>query len=220
MNRSAGSGSSLEPLRGLRLRTSRLELRLPSEDELVELAHLAVQGVHPPEEMPFFVAWTDGIGSPGFVDDFVAFHQQARESWRPTHWHLLLGVWAGAELIGTQGIESEDFAVSRTAETGSWLGQRFQRRGFGTEMRAAVLELLFGGLGGRTATSGALDGNLASARVSEKLGYVPAGEGVVSPRGVPVREQKFRLEREAWEELDRVPVEIVELEPCLPLFGL
>ncbi len=133
---------------------------------------------------------------------------------------MLLGVWAGAELMGTQGIEAENFAASGTAETGSWLGKRFQRRGFGTEMRAAVLELLFAGLGGRAATSGALDGNLASARVSEKLGYVQVGEGVASPRGVPVRERKFRLEREAWEALDRVSVEIIALDPCLPLFGL
>jgi hypothetical protein len=35
-----------------------------------------------------------------------------------------------------------------------------------------------------------------------------------------VRERYFRLEREAWEAGDRVPVEIVGLEPCLPLFGL
>ena len=119
-----------------------------------------------------------------------------------------------------QGIDAEDFASTRTAETGSWLGQRFQARGFGTEMRAAVLELLFRGLGGHVATSGALDGNVASARVSEKLGYVPAGEGVASPRGVPVRETKFRLEREAWEERERPPVEIVGLDACLGLFGL
>jgi RimJ/RimL family protein N-acetyltransferase len=87
-------------------------------------------------------------------------------------------------------------------------------------MRAAVLELLFAGLGGRAATSGALDGNVASERVSEKLGYARAGEGFASPRGVPVRERYFRLERAAWEARDRVPVEIVGLEQCLPLFGL
>jgi RimJ/RimL family protein N-acetyltransferase len=215
-----GSGSELEPLHGLRLRTPRLELRLPDEGELVELAHLAERGVHPAEEMPFFVAWTDGIGKPGFVDDFVAFHRLQREQWTPARWHLLLGVWAGNELMGSQGLDAEDFAATRTAETGSWLGERFQGRGFGTEMRAAMLGLLFGGLGGRVATSGALEGNTASARVSEKLGYIVAGEGVASPRGVEVRQTKFRLERAVWEERERLPVDVVGLEPCLPLFGL
>jgi RimJ/RimL family protein N-acetyltransferase len=208
----------LSPLFGLRLRTPRLELRFPDEDELVALGRLAEQGVHPPEEMPFFVAWTDAIGQPQFVDGFVAFHRLQREQWRPERWHLLLGVWAEGELAGTQALDGERFAAERTAETGSWLGQAFQGRGYGTEMRAAILALFFDGLGGEVATSGALEGNVASARVSEKLGYVRSGEGTAAPRGVPVREQKFRLERARW----RPPfeVEIAGLEPCLPLFGL
>jgi RimJ/RimL family protein N-acetyltransferase len=84
-------------------------------------------------------------------------------------------------------------------------------------MRAAMLALLFDGLGGEVATSGALEGNVASARVSAKLGYVEAGEGTASPRGVPVRQQLYRLERARWRP--PFPVEIVGLEPCLPLFG-
>jgi RimJ/RimL family protein N-acetyltransferase len=171
--------------------------------------------VHPPDEMPFFTAWTDGIGKPGFVDEFVRFHVTQRREWRPEKWHLLLGVWAGDELAGTQGAELTE---PGTAETGSWLGQRFQRRGLGTEMRGAMLALLFDGLGLAVATSGALEGNVASARVSEKLGYEPAGEDVASPRGVAVRNRKFRLERDAWHA--PFVVEIDGLEPCLPLFGL
>ncbi len=168
--------------------------------------------------MPFRIPWTDGIGQPGFVDGFVAFHRQQRDEWQPERWHLLLGVWAGAEPLGSQGLNGDEFASRRTAETGSWLGQRHQGRGYGTEMRAAMLALFFDGLHGEAATSGALDGNVASARVSTKLGYVTAGEGTVAPRGVPVRQQLYRLERAQWRS--PFPVEIVGLEPCLPLFGL
>jgi RimJ/RimL family protein N-acetyltransferase len=167
--------------------------------------------------MPFFVAWTDRIGQPGFVAEFVRFHLAQREEWRPDGWHLLLGVWVDGVLAGTQGAQLTELG---TAETGSWLGQRFQRRGIGTEMRAAVLTLLFDGLGLAVATSGALEGNVASARVSEKLGYEGAGEDVASPRGVPVRNRKFRLTRERWRARDRPRVEIEGLEPCLPLFGV
>jgi RimJ/RimL family protein N-acetyltransferase len=167
--------------------------------------------------MPFFVPWTDGIGKPGFVDGFVDFHLTQREEWRPDDWHLLLGVWVEGVLAGSQGAE---LTAPRTAETGSWLGQRFQHRGVGTEMRAAVLGLLFDGLGFAVATSGALEGNLASARVSEKLGYEEAGEDLASPRGVPVRRRKFRLTRERWEAQKRPPVEVEGLEACLPLFGV
>ena len=191
---------------------------MPTDVELVDLAHLAEQGVHPPEDMPFFVPWTDAIGTPGFVDGFVDFHRQARESWNPELWHLLLGVWVGSDLIGIQGSDARDFASRRTVETGSWLGQSFQGRGYGTEMRAAMLALLFDGLGADVATSGALEGNVASARVSEKLGYSPAGKNIAAPRGEPVSNRLFRLERADWRR--PFEVEIAGLEPCLPLFGV
>jgi RimJ/RimL family protein N-acetyltransferase len=168
--------------------------------------------------MPFLVPWTDRAGEPGFVDDFVSYHLQAQAAWAPERWHLLLGVWAEGNLAGVQGLEAEDFAATRSARTGSWLGRFFQGQGYGTEMRAATLALLFDGLGGEIATSGAIEGNIASARVSEKLGYAKAGESLVSPRGTPVREQQFRLEVSSWKP--PFPIGIAGLAPCLPLFGL
>ncbi len=128
--------------------------------------------------MPFVVAWTDGIGTASFVDDFVAYHVGARESWRPEQWRLNFAVWSGDELIGTQGLEAENFATTRVAQTGSWLGQRFQGSGYGTEMRAAVLDLLFRGLGGKVATVGSDRGEhrictrLREARVRVRRGRV------------------------------------------------
>ena len=87
------------------------------------------------------------------------------------HWRLDLLVWEHGALVGTQGIGAKRFAEKRVASTGSWLGRAAQGRGIGTEMRAAVLELAFRGLGAAAATSGWLEGNAASGRVSEKLGY-------------------------------------------------
>jgi RimJ/RimL family protein N-acetyltransferase len=101
--------------------------------------------------------------------------------------------------------------------TGSWLGAAYQGHGYGTEMRAAVLELAFRGLSAEVAESGAMQGNVASTRVSEKLGYEPAGEGTRSPRGQPVPETLYRLRREAWRNPMRVELEA--LEPARPLFG-
>jgi RimJ/RimL family protein N-acetyltransferase len=202
------------------VRTARLELRLPSEDELVELAHLAEEGVHPADEMPFAFAWTDGVGQDGFVEGFVDFHLGRRRSWSAEEWGLELAVFADGVPMGFQSLNGTAFAADRLAVTGSWLGQRFQGRGYGTEMRAAVLELVFAGLGAEVAVSGHVEGNLSSMRVSEKLGYEPAGEGVVEPRGVPVRELKLELTRERWAKLPRIDVAIDGLGPCLPLFGL
>jgi RimJ/RimL family protein N-acetyltransferase len=205
----------ISSLFGLRLRTPRLELRLPTVDELVELREVARVGVHPPEEMPFAVAWTDEPYSEAWV---VAFHEQQREAWRPDAWDLELGVWWDGELAGVQALYGKNFAGSRVVGTGSWLGSRFQRRGIGTEMRAAVLELAFRGLGAEVARSGAIEGNLASPRVSEKLGYRVVGIGQVAPRGVAVEHTDVELRREDWRP--PVPVEFSGIEPCLPLFGL
>jgi RimJ/RimL family protein N-acetyltransferase len=209
----------LSPLAGLRVRTARLELRLPTDGEIVALARLAEQGIHPPEEMPFLVPWTDAIGQPDFLERYVAFHEDARRTWSPDRWSLQLAVWAGGKLIGSQGLEAEQFATARTVVTGSWLGRRSQGRGLGTEMRAAVLELAFRGLGAEVARSGALEGNVASLRVSTKLGYEAVGERVAAPRGEPVRETTLELTRERWAARPPADVVLEGLGPWLPLFG-
>ena len=129
-----------------------------------------------------------------------------------------LGVRVDGELAGVQAVTARDFAATRTVSTGSWLGQRFQRRGIGTEMRTAVLELAFRGLGAEIARSGALDGNDASLRVSEKLGYRVVGRGTAEPRGVAVGHTDVELRRDGWRPPLAVAIE--NLESCLPLFGL
>ncbi|MFF4948626.1 GNAT family N-acetyltransferase [Streptomyces chattanoogensis] len=58
---------------------------------------------------------------------------------------------------------------------GFWLGQRFQSRGLGAQMRAAALHLAFVCLGAERVTSTAFAENAASRRVSEKFGYTPNG---------------------------------------------
>ena len=136
------------PLFGLVLRTPRLELRVPSLEQLAALAELAEEGVHDPAEMPFLVPWTDL--PPGPRGRSVMQYQ-----WRPwgeltpERWSLELAVLAGGEPVGIQGIGGTDFAVTREVHTGSWLGRRHHGRGIGTEMRAAVLHLAFAGLGRR-----------------------------------------------------------------------
>ena len=210
----------LSPLYGLRLRTDRLELRWPDGDELVALANLAQTGVHDSDEMPFVVPWTDRLGEPGFVDEFVGYHRGLRRAWRPDDWSLEFGVWAADELIGVQGVLSRDFSARRDVKTGSWLAQRFHRRGYGTEMRAAVLELAFHGLGAEVAVSSVLDGAEASRRVAEKLGYVADGETWIEVRGEQRRDRQLRLTRDRWIDRERISVRISGLDPCFPLFGL
>jgi RimJ/RimL family protein N-acetyltransferase len=206
------------PLYRLRLLTPRLELRLGSHQELLALAQLAKEGVHPPAEMPFAVAWTDRIGEEDFVQSVVEYHDATLRGWKPEDWRLNLLVFTSGELAGSQSISAEHLATRREVSTGSWLGKRFQRQGLGTEMRAAVLELAFRKLGAAKATSGAIVGSEASKRVSEKLGYSITGTSTVSPRGEPLMHYDLLINKDAW--LAPVPVEILGLGACLPLFGI
>jgi RimJ/RimL family protein N-acetyltransferase len=75
-------------------------------------------------------------------------------------------------------------------------------------MRAAVLELAFAVLGAERATSGAIDGNIASRRVSEKLGYREVGRSTVAPRGVDVGHADLELTRAEWQASRTIPVEV------------
>jgi RimJ/RimL family protein N-acetyltransferase len=200
------------PLWDLRIRTPQLELRLPTDEELDELYRVAEAGIHPPEEMPFEVPWTDNLTEESFKD----FHRACWDTWSPTAWTLNLVTFLDGAVIGTQGILAKDFADTREVSTGSWLGAAFQRRGFGTEQRAAILEFAFRSLGANVAVSGALTGNVASARVSEKLGYRMTGTNELAPRGEPVTHFNYRIEREEWH--CPIPVEIEGLDAARHLF--
>jgi RimJ/RimL family protein N-acetyltransferase/predicted GNAT family acetyltransferase len=195
------------PLAALRLRTPRLELRLATVAELRELARVAAdEGVLEGELMPFEVAWTDAAGEPGFVDEFLAFHQAALQQSRPDKWRLELVAFLDSRPIGVQGVGAERFAATREVHTGSWLGRPYQRRGLGTEMRNAVLSLAFDRLAARVAWSGAHPDNRASLGVSGKLGYRAAGTKTAHPRGEPVEHRLLRLDRKDFEPLFEVEV--------------
>lgn len=205
------------PLFDLRIRTPRMELRLPTDDDLLALVAIARAGVHDRPETPFLVPW-DELPSPAFERQFLTFWWRTRGSWAPDSWTLGLAVIADGQPIGIQDLTARDFAQRRSVLTGSWLGLAHQGRGYGTEMRAAVLWLAFEELGALVAESGYVDGNDASARVSMKLGYLPNGERLVAPKGTPVAERLVRATAETWQR-DLVPVRIEGLDACRGLFG-
>lgn len=207
------------PLYQLRLRTGALELRLPDEAELVALCRVARAGIHDPATMPFGVAWTDKP-SPQFEREFMQFHWGLRGRWSPQDWTLELAVFHDGQPIGSQGIKAVDFAVLREVHTGSWLGRAYQGRGLGKQMRAAVLELAFTGLGAAMATSSAFLDNPASIGVSRALGYRDNGIGQMAPRGERREQLHLRINREQWLARRYCEVEIVGLAGCRDMFGL
>ena len=166
------------PLWQLVLRTPRLELRPDDDAGLLELVETTYQGIHDADWMPFAVPWTQ---APREVlgRNTVQFYWSQRASLSATAWTVNFLVRLDGRVIGNQGIGAQDFAIRREVHTGSWIGQAFQGKGIGTEMRAAVLQFAFDHLGALTARSDAWTDNGASLGVSRKLGYESDGTDVL-----------------------------------------
>jgi RimJ/RimL family protein N-acetyltransferase len=126
----------------------------------------------------------------------------------------------GQTVVGVQDLRSKDFSITREIETGSWLGRKYQGKGIGKEMRAAVLHFAFEGLGAQRANSGAFEDNPASLAVSRALGYVENGDGIIVRRGKPARHIRLLLTRQAWESRPRNDIKVFGLDSCRAMFGL
>jgi RimJ/RimL family protein N-acetyltransferase len=207
------------PLDRLRLRTPRLELRLPDPDDLSALADQAAAGVHDPAVQPFIEPWTD-LEPAARARGVLTWHWRTLGRWTPEDWSLPLAVVAGGVVIGTQQVSAERFAVLREVHTGSWLGRAYHGHGYGTEMRAAVLHLAFDGLGAESAVTEAFADNHASYGVSKKLGYADDGIARHVVSGKPVIGRRLRLDRVAWHAAATVPVSVDGLETCHEMFGI
>jgi RimJ/RimL family protein N-acetyltransferase len=205
------------PLLDLSITTPRLELRIPSLADLDELGERAAEGIHDPGFMPFLFPWSDAQPHER-ARATVRYHFRTWGEFSREKWTLEFAVVSEGKVVGVQGLTGSDFLVTREVGSGSWLGRRFQGRGIGREMRAAVLHLAFEGLGAAEATTEAFEDNYASLAVTRRLGYHEDGITLHNRMGSVAVTKRFRLPRTDWKPMDGI--EIHNLEPCLPLFGL
>ncbi|WP_441251385.1 GNAT family N-acetyltransferase [Kitasatospora sp. McL0602] len=207
------------PLYDISARTSRIELRHPTEADLDALADQAVEGVHAPGFMPFFSQWTDG--DPQTVARRVLQrHWNAMASWTPDDWTLYLVVVHDGQVVGSQSLGARDFGATREVLLTSWLGLRHQGLGLGGHARAAALELAFAGLGAEQAFSVVRRGNENSQAVCRKFGFVPDGTQINGVRGERAVSDRYRLSAERWLEHREIRTELHGVTPALPLFGV
>jgi RimJ/RimL family protein N-acetyltransferase len=212
--------AELWPVFGLLIQTPRLRLRLPREHDLCELAQ-AARVIAGPGEPQLHLPWMYQP-SPDMERLFLQRYWRALAHWKPESWHLPLAVCLDGQPVGIQDMWASDFARVRSVGTASWITRSQQGHGYGTEARAAVLELAFGHLGAEQACTEYLDGNHASEKVSRKLGYTGNGQHLVHREDAGrTTEYQLRLDRRAWQENhDGTACMISGLTPCLPMFGL
>jgi RimJ/RimL family protein N-acetyltransferase len=205
------------PLFDLRIATERVEVRLPDDDVLVDLARLAAKGIHDAATMPFLHPWTDEA-SPALERGLMQWGWRHRAEWSANHWTFNGAVFVDGEVVGVQSLMADDFALERSVKTGSWLGRAHQGRGIGKEMRTAILSFAFDTLGAREALSGGFFDNETSLRVSRSLGYEDNGRRTVFRRGVATEMIDLRMDLATWRARQRTETRVVGFESCRGFF--
>ncbi len=206
------------PLLHLRLTTPRLQLRLPTDDELSVLADVAAGEVHRPGERPYLTPWTD-LPPAERARYVIQQHWNRRGEWTPQSWALELGVFLDQQPIGMVVLKARDFPALREVRTESWLGIDHHRRGLGTEARTALLHLAFEELGAVSAVTEVFQDNAASQGVSRKLGYRPDGISRDILDGQVVVSDRLRVDRADWQASSQTPVTVTGLRRCRSFFG-
>ncbi len=207
------------PLFDLRLAAPDLLLRPMAEADLVAIADTLPDDV---EQDPASVTYDVGDARTGRG---IVSHQSYWKSygtWCPRAWRLNFVVRAaGGEILGVQELEGNDFLTLRTVDTSSFLIAGARGRGYGKQMRGAVLALAFGPLQARAAITSAWHDNHASLGVSRALGYQPNGESIHAHGDRVDVMTHMRLLRTDWLASGAGDhVVISGFEACRPLFGL
>ncbi len=206
------------PLLGLVLRCGDTRLRAVRERDLPVLADLQSDDVEIDPTVERFPGHDDAAHRRRLVH---RAHWHHLGSWSPSSWTLLLAVEQAGEMVGVQALEGEDFAVTRTVDSWSWLTEHARGRGGGTAMRRAVLGLAFDHLDAVAAVSSARPTNHASLGVSRRLGYRDNGTSLSAAGGERLELTHLRLTRDDWQASGLGRDVVVEgLAPCLPWFGV
>ncbi len=203
---------------GLRITAGPIELRPLTDDVIPLLVDLVLDGIHAPDFMPFALPWTLEPREK-LPYNTASFYWTSRGSWSPAKWTLTTVVFYEGVCVGVQDFVAKNFAVTRTGETGSWLGLSHQGRGIGTLMRQTMCAFLFDHLGATRLNSAALFDNEPSDRVSRKLGYRDNGEDLLDRMGTAALVRRFVLTPETFVRHDH-PMIVEGLEPFRRFVGL
>ena len=100
-------------------------------------------------------------------------------------------------LIGVVGVEGD----ARRDVLGYWIGRPFWGRGYASEATRAMVDWAFRELGIESLRSGVFEGNDASLRVQEKLGFRVTGRRMIASRalGAELPHIDTALSRAVWE---------------------
>jgi RimJ/RimL family protein N-acetyltransferase len=138
----------------------------------------------------------------------LRFYWRNRAETTVDHWDLNLAGVVGDTVVGMCSVTADAYPQRRSAETGSWIGRRYQRHGFGKEMRQAALHLIFAGFDADQATTRAWHDNAASLAVTRSLPYVQTGSSSQQRREHNDTMLEFTMRRTEWNIARRNDIEL------------
>jgi [ribosomal protein S5]-alanine N-acetyltransferase len=134
---------------------------------------------------------------------FVNDNQKKWRKKEKTDYTFFIELKSGKKVIGATGIHKID-KVHKTCITGSWINKKYWRNGYILEAKVAILDFIFNNLKLRKVTSEAFSGNLASQKMSEKLGFTREGlkrkEIICKATGKIEDEIMYGLLKEEWKK--------------------
>lgn len=204
------------PLRGLRLQVADLDLRPATEADLPDLCAILPADL---DMDPSATRYADLDDRTNRRVILVQSYWRALGMWSPDDWALPFAVRLAGDLIGMQTLEGPDYRAERTVDSSSWLVPEARGKGFGKDMRRAILELAFRHLEAEAAVSSAVVDNASSLGVSRALGYRDTHTSTLQHSGETL--QHVRVDRADWISSGRgADVEITGVSGALPFFGL
>jgi RimJ/RimL family protein N-acetyltransferase len=195
-----GELAQVWPQFGLHITIEGACLHTPTDTQLAALARRAAEpnAVLPSVES-HFVRWIYGRTPEEIEQQRIARARSNRDLTKRPGWTLDLAVIVEGEPVGMQSLSGFDqWPHRRIVGTTSWLLAPFQRRGLGTNSRAAVLELAFAHLHAESAKSWVLEDNHASASVSTKLGYDLIDSHEITEDNHHYDEHVYQLDSAIW----------------------
>ena len=184
---------SFWPLFDLVVRTPRLEMRLPREDEFDDLNVLIDAGIHDPTTMPFASPFTD-VPPLRRARESAQFWWRQRADWIPDKWAYSAAVYVEGRVVGVQGMMADHFGALRSVETGSgWTG-RSRAKGWARRCETGRPPPGLQGARSQVAHCGTFHDNAASRATSRSVGYVDNGETLPLRRGTADRILKARMD--------------------------
>lgn len=196
------------PPYALIIRAGDMELSPVRESDYPELAEIARGGVRRDDVQAFVVDWDSGSDEQ-IARSIAQYQWSTRAKFDVDEWTIEFTVRVGGRAVGVQGVNGRHYSTTRTISTGSWLARSEQGRGYGTRMRIAIVSAFADHFGASTFETAYVEGNEASKRVSEKVGYSPNGRHTVVAQNGEARTE-YRLILEA-SDINR-PVDPISVE--------